>query len=309
MRQEYAYDKNPVEFDVASFVQPDEDTITDEETTRRRNQRRRRISKNNDYNSVFGLNMDEGNSGDVNQDYLSLGDPPAKLNPTLLDLGPTVLKDSLNIKKFKMNAMDESNAKYTRDNIKNQIVMPEPNPAHNPQKKCILKSLKLPFFPRSNKTESLKPKKTRKRKLFCFKCSKEKSKDKFEQNGVQVDLIPENKKIKRSYEENMCPACKKKFITFESNENSKPWNKKWHNRLISEKCYDTNVKEYPRTDTNKYTKFNSDDFGDDTDDNQRNKREEPGILMRRELDVIQQMIEHDDVRLPSSAKTTGPPPE
>lgn len=34
-----------------------------------------------------------------------------------------------------MNALDESNAKYSRDNFKNQIVMPEANPAHNPQKK------------------------------------------------------------------------------------------------------------------------------------------------------------------------------
>lgn len=43
IRQEYAYDKNPVEFDVASFVQPDEDTIADEEAIRRRNQRRYRF--------------------------------------------------------------------------------------------------------------------------------------------------------------------------------------------------------------------------------------------------------------------------
>lgn len=170
--------------------------------------------------------------------------------------------------------------------------------------------MKLPFFPRSNKTESLKPKKTRKRKLFCFKCSKKKSTNKLGRNGVQVDLIPENRKSKRSYEENVCPACKKKFITFESNDKHKPWDKKWHNRLISEKYTDTIVNKSPERDINKYTKFSSGISGyHDIYDNQRNKREEPGILMRRELDVIQQMIEHDDVRLPSSAKTTGPPSE
>ncbi|CAB3227914.1 unnamed protein product [Arctia plantaginis] len=295
MRQEYAYDKNPVEFDVASFVQPDEDTITDEETTRRRNQRRRRISKNNDYNSVFGLNMDEGNSGDVNQDYLSLGDPPAKLNPTLLDLGPTVLKDSLNIKKFKMNAMDESNAKYTRDNIKNQIVMPEPNPAHNPQKKCVFKSIKFPFFSH-NKTESLKPKKNKKRRLFGFNSVK-KSESEVLSGKDKMEINPINQfKIKRSYQVIVCPACKKKYIS--NLRYKKTPDKIIHN---SRQFYQKQSDEQVTEDINRNTKYYYDD-SEKVIKTDRSKRQDLDKYDKdrqlKLLDEIQRKVDSVNVTIP-----------
>lgn len=40
IRQEYDYDRSPVEFDVASFIQPEEEAVEDDESFRHRNKKR-----------------------------------------------------------------------------------------------------------------------------------------------------------------------------------------------------------------------------------------------------------------------------
>lgn len=40
LHPEYDYDRNPVEFDVASFIQPDEESIDDDESFKHRNKKR-----------------------------------------------------------------------------------------------------------------------------------------------------------------------------------------------------------------------------------------------------------------------------
>lgn len=83
-----------------------------------------------------------------------------------------------------------------------------------------MKNIKLPFFSH-NKSESVKGKKEKKRKLYGFnKLTKEKSMPKpIDENSQKHNLVRDTvspykyyKMNKRSYLERLCPACKRKFL-------------------------------------------------------------------------------------------------
>ncbi|XP_075977158.1 uncharacterized protein LOC142977260 [Anticarsia gemmatalis] len=206
----YDYDRSPVEFDLASFIQPEEDNIEDNDVFRYRTKKRRRVSKNYDYANLMGGSNHESFKRKT-YDYLN---PDSGEHAADFNLNPMLYKDAVNAKHYDMNNYDNLNPKDSYEKYRNlykdqDILMPG-QVIHNQEKKCAFKKLKFPFFSH-NKSETLKPK-NKKRKLFCFACPKKEKASDPDINGMPEDSILHYKMKKRSLEERLCPVCKRRFI-------------------------------------------------------------------------------------------------
>uniref|UniRef100_A0A2A4JSP2 Uncharacterized protein n=1 Tax=Heliothis virescens TaxID=7102 RepID=A0A2A4JSP2_HELVI len=294
VRQEYDYDRSPVEFDVASFIQPDEESVENDETSMRYRNKKRRRTKNYDYGTILGMNLDDSNKKrDKSADYLNMGDGPSDLN-----INPPLFKDSINSKHFNYNSLDDLHGeKYGHEKFRNiykDDLLMDQNVVHSHEKKCTLKAIKFPFFSH-NKSEPLKPKKNKKRKLFCFNGPK-KEKD-FKMGD---DPIMHFKK-KRSFEERLCPACKKKFLTDAGlgDELKKNPKRLIHNsRQYFQNGIDSKLKEDVKTIRRNMEAFTDENFEDKT----REKREDDRDRQLKELEEVQRKIDNVEIHVPTFDK-------
>ncbi|XP_028167398.1 uncharacterized protein LOC114357815 [Ostrinia furnacalis] len=205
---EMAEEKEPLaQIDVASFIQkPDEYSIDENFPYELENKGRNpKLKHENDYGSLLGYNSEGYIMKNTNRGPYYLNSN----SDSSFDLGPNPLriKDPFNSRHSNLDSMSLyglGNEKFAKDsenkaysnNYKNDLYETNSNLIHNPEKKCIRKYMKFPFFSH-NKTATTKPKKEKKRKVFCFNCSKkEKSKDQSndpKETGKEYNLETLNK--------------------------------------------------------------------------------------------------------------------
>ncbi|CAH0625219.1 unnamed protein product [Chrysodeixis includens] len=306
IRQEYDYDRSPVEFDVASFIQPEEDAVEDDETLRHRNKKRRRISKSFDDGASNGYNgnfVEEGyKKREKSPDYLNVGDSNPDLN-----INPPLFKDAINIRHVVYNSLDDLHSDNAHDKYKNLYKddsLLTQDMVHNHEKKCTLKHIKFPFFSH-NKSEITKPKRNKKRKLFRFSCPKK---------GEHRQIIPDFSnlkeeprmlvKVKRSYEQKLCPACKKLFV---SGLDSNRRRKKTPKRIIhnSRQHYQTYVPgEILKEDLKRIRKnvATSESAAEGVENAEKRGVEADRERQLKELEAVQKKVDGLEVRVPTFEK-------
>ncbi|PZC72658.1 uncharacterized protein LOC110381340 isoform X1 [Helicoverpa armigera] len=297
VRQEYDYDRSPVEFDVASFIQPDEESIEDDEAMMRYKNKKRRKAKNYDYGTIIGMNLDESNrKREKSADYLNMGDAPSDLN-----INPPLFKDSVNSKHLNYNSLDDLHGeKYGHEKFRNiykDDLLMDQNVVHSHEKKCTLKTIKFPFFSH-NKSEPMKPKKNKKRKLFFFNGNRREKVDDIKMGDDPIIHY----KMKRSFEERLCPACKKKYLTNpESGDDLKKIPKRLiHNsRQYFQNNVDSRLKEDVKTIRNNMEAFTDEHF----DERTREKRDDRERQLK-ELEEVQRKIDNVEIHIPTFEKST-----
>ncbi|KAF9416486.1 hypothetical protein HW555_006153 [Spodoptera exigua] len=301
VRHEYDYDRSPVEFDVASFIQADDELVEEDGIPMKQRNNKRRTSKNSEYGNLMGLNVDE-KKRERSPDYLGMNEasPDMKYNPPLFKDTNSI---SLNSKQPNYNSLDDLHGeKHGHDKFRNTYkddLLKNHNAVHTHEKKCTLKNIKFPFFSH-NKSEPLKPKKNKKRKLFCFNCPKKGSKYSVE-NMMDDDDSLSHFKIKRSFEDRLCPACKKKFlVSLEQNERRKKASRKmlhnsrqYYQNISPEAKLKENLKNLRRNNV-----MNTYDIPEIT----RTKREEDRERQLKELEEVQRKIDNVEINVPSFDK-------
>lgn len=153
-----------------------------------------------------------------------------------------------------------------------------------------LKGIKFPFFSH-NKSEPLKPKKNKKRKLFFFSNSKKEMAKIPDFNKMNDDtMIPY--KLKRSYEQRLCPACKKIFVSTPEHDRPKKYprniihnSRQFYQNTSPDATLKKEIKDYR---TNKVS---------NADDRYRSKREESERRLK-ELEEVQKKIEAVEIHIP-----------
>ncbi|XP_026741692.1 uncharacterized protein LOC113503794 isoform X1 [Trichoplusia ni] len=178
------------------------------------------------------------------------------------------------------------------------------NVVHNHEKKCTLKHIKFPFFSH-NKSEITKPKRNKKRKLFCFNCPK---KDEHRLKIPDFNKISEDPviqfKVKRSYEQKLCPSCRKLFVSgMDPNERRK----KTPKRIIhnSRQYYQTNFPEVRlKEDVKSIRKNVAFSEGAALDDGDRKRRgvEADRERQLKELEAVQRKVDSVEVVVPTFDK-------
>lgn len=152
-----------------------------------------------------------------------------------------------------------------------------------------LKTLKFPFFSH-NKSEPLKPKKAKKRKLFFFNSKKEAVKTDFNQMNDDT-MIPY--RTRRSYEQRLCPACKKIFLV--NMEHSRPKknptniihnSRQFYQNTLPDATLKEEVKDFR---TNKISNI---------DRQYRKKRQYEKDRQLKELEEVQRKIDAVEIRVP-----------
>ncbi|XP_022826975.1 uncharacterized protein LOC111356735 [Spodoptera litura] len=300
IRHEYDYDRNPVEFDVASFIQPDDDLVEEDGISMRQRNNKRKISKNYDYGSLLGLNVDD-KKRDRSPDYLSMSDASPNLN-----FNPDILKNvnslSVNPQHLSYKSLDDLHSqKYGNEKFRNiykDDLLMDQNVVHSHEKKCTLKNIKFPFFSH-NKSEPLKPKKNKKRKLFCFNCPKKGSK--YPDEPKIGDEIFGHYKIKRSFEDKLCPVCKKKFLaSLAQNERRKKASRRvlhnsrqYYQNISPEAKMKNNVKNFRRKNVA---------FTREVPETTRSKREDSRDRQLKELEEVQKKIDNVEINVPNFEK-------
>ncbi|XP_035437578.2 uncharacterized protein LOC118267611 isoform X1 [Spodoptera frugiperda] len=306
IRHEYDYDRSPVEFDVASFIQPDDELVEEDGIPMRQRSNKRRTSKNYEYGSLMGLNVDD-KKRERSSDYMNMNDAPPELN-----FNPQLFKDtnslSLNQKQLNYNGLDDLRGeKFGHEKFRNiykdELLMDQ-NIVHSHEKKCTLKNIKFPFFSH-NKSEPLKPKKNKKRKLFCFNCPKKGSKYPDETKmGDEIkmgDDVFGHYKIKRSFEDRLCPVCKKKFmVSLQQNERRKKASRRM---LHNSRQYYQNISPVAKSKENKkmFRRHNV-GYTHGTPDTTRSKREDARDRQLKELEEVQRKIDNVEINIPNFEK-------
>ncbi|KAJ8719965.1 hypothetical protein PYW07_012008 [Mythimna separata] len=289
------YDRSPVEFDVASFIQPETDNLETDEVFMGHKNNKRRWNENKPFDiGSMMKNDDINNKLEKSPDYISMGDSLPDLN-----ISPPLTKDLLNAKHFGYNPLEDLNAgKYGHEKFRNiykDDLLLNQNMVHNQEKKCSLKAIKFPFFSH-NKSEVLKPKKTKKRKLFFFNNSKKEVVKVPDFNKMSDDtMIPY--KIKRSYEQRLCPACKKIFVATMDHERPKKRNpskiihnsRQYYQNALPDATLKEEIKDFR---TSKIS---------NADDRYRMKRHDRERQLK-ELEEVQKKVDAVEIRVPQLNK-------
>ncbi|KAJ8719332.1 hypothetical protein PYW08_011507 [Mythimna loreyi] len=292
------YDRSPVEFDVASFIQPETDNSEADEVFRG-HKNKRRWSDNKPFDIGSMMKNDDINSKlEKSPDYMSMGDSLPDLS-----MSQPLSKDLLNAKHFGYNPLDDLNAgKYGHEKFRNiykDDLLLNQNTIHNQEKKCSLKAIKFPFFSH-NKSEVLKPKKNKKRKLFFFNNSKKEMAKIPDFNKMNDDTMI-TYKIKRSYEQRLCPACKKIFVATMDHDRPKKRNpskiihnsRQYYQNALPDATLKEEIKDYRTNKISSNKKRSNEKY--------RTKRYERERQLK-ELEEVQKKIDAVQIHVPQLSK-------
>ncbi|KAJ0176323.1 hypothetical protein K1T71_008497 [Dendrolimus kikuchii] len=294
------------QFDVASFIQkPDGVEHSVPFGFDKSVEKRRKTSK--DYDD--GSDVSSGALKMRREDSEDLANFDIDNTPELND--NALPKDIINGKQVKLAGYDDQLLKY-QQNERNRQGLLDNSFAHNLEKKCSFKNMKFPFFSRKSQND----KKEKKRKLFCFNCSKK-------DEGLQITtstgvgksaaaILAEKNSLKRSSKERSGSnrLAEKRQIPKQEIHNSREY---YQQQIHNLELANTNInvpgnknKEEVNTDIFFVSSPSEEDLQEDFSESPvefREKRsEEDNDRRLKLLDEIQRKVDNVEIRVPSYPK-------